>query len=183
MNAPALRSSVQCILLIRALEAECINKHYTLSLQNGLGSLWAGHWITTDTALDLVLHILSESQFHSHIIHTLSGGPINSTCFYSCLQVLKKSILCPWYHRHHWSCESSFLGKESPGATSESEPKPRWSLSPERWSILGPDAILPQGNKWYNLTNASLFSHRFQVLCQAPHSFPTPVIASIVLPK
>lgn len=70
MNAPALRSSVQCISLIRSLEAVCINKHHALSLQNGLGSLWAGHWITTDNALDLVLHMLSESVPQSHYSHS-----------------------------------------------------------------------------------------------------------------
>lgn len=37
MNAPTLGSSVQCISLITALWAVCINKHNTISLQNGLG--------------------------------------------------------------------------------------------------------------------------------------------------
>lgn len=68
MNAPTLGSSVQCISLITALWAVCINKHNTMSLQNGLAE--AMDWMLNHTVTLCPWPGATHAQwiyFHNHL--------------------------------------------------------------------------------------------------------------------
>lgn len=138
------------------------------SSQKGFHSLWSCclyiFFLPSNTMFSCVLFIFI-GQMNPVIIHYDS-----------------RDLTGPW--RPH------LLGTESPGAMTRACQYHFWirakaliKLSLLKRSFLGPDSVLPQDDKWASLTNAPQVPHWFQIFCQEPHGFPTPIISSMVLPK